>query len=388
MKRYGIIGGTFNPIHNAHLYIAYEAMRQLNLDKVIFMVAGIPPHKVNETVVEASARLEMVKLAIEDYQNFEVSDYEILKRGLSYTYETLENFKSDDVDLFFITGADCLQNIEKWKNPQRILNSATFVVFNRGGYSIENLNNQKCYIEKKYNTEILFLNIINLELSSSMIRDRVINNERVDFFIPKKVLNYLITNNVYSKESNTMQVNEIKEYLKENLKENRYLHVLGVVETAINLAKLNNVSEEKAELAALGHDIAKNLSFEKMMNIIEKNSIRLTEEELEAKELWHSIISPVLGKQVLGINDEEILSAMRWHTTGKENMSNLEKIIYIADMIEPGRNFPGVEELREATFEDLNQGVLMGLNHTINYLNKKNLPIDSNTIKARDYLTK
>ena len=387
MKRYGIIGGTFNPIHNAHLYIAYEAMRQLNLDKVIFMVAGVPPHKLNEEIVEAPARLKMVNLAIEGYDKFEASDYEIKKSGLSYTYETLEDFKSNDIDLFFITGADCLRDIEKWKNPDRILKASKFVVFNRGGYSIENLNNQKCYIEKKYNTEILFLNTINLELSSTMIRERIICNERVDFFIPPNVLEYIKKNNIYKSGGKAMlQVDEIKNYLKENLKESRYKHVLGVVDTAKKLAIINNVSVDKAEIAALGHDVAKNLSVEEMERIILDNNIELTDSEKESKELWHSIISPILGREKLHISDSEILSAMRWHTTGKENMSKLEKIIYIADMIEPGRDFPGVEELRKVTFDDLDKGVLMGLNHTINYLQSKNLSIDENTIKARDYL--
>lgn len=200
MKRYGIIGGTFNPIHNAHLYIAYEAMRQVNLDKIIFMVAGVPPHKLNEAIVGASLRLDMAKIAVEGYENFEVSDYEIRKQGLSYTFETLEELKGNDVELFFITGADCLINIEKWKNPKRILDAAQFVVFNRGGYDIENLNNQKHYIEDKYNAKVLFLNTVNLELSSSIIRQRIQNDERVDFFIPPKVLEYINENNLYREE--------------------------------------------------------------------------------------------------------------------------------------------------------------------------------------------
>lgn len=154
---------------------------------------------------------------------------------------------------------------------------------------------------------------------------------------------------------------------------------------AKKLAKLNGISEERAEIAALGHDIAKNKTIVELENIINENNIILSYEERETKELWHSIVSPVLGKSVLNIEDEEILSAMRWHTTGKANMTTLEKIIYIADMIEEGRDFPGVKEIREATIEDLDKGVLMGLNHTVKYLLNKNFIIDSNTIKARNY---
>ena len=110
MKRYGIIGGTFDPIHNAHLYIAYEAKKQLDLDNVVFMPAGIQPFKKENKVTDSELRYNMVKLAIEPYKEFSISDYEIEKEGLSFTYETLEYFKenynNEKVDLFFITGAD------------------------------------------------------------------------------------------------------------------------------------------------------------------------------------------------------------------------------------------------------------------------------------------
>ena len=154
---------------------------------------------------------------------------------------------------------------------------------------------------------------------------------------------------------------EAYEYVKKNLKENRFIHTLGVIEEAKKLAKINGVSEEKAEMAALCHDIAKNIPKTEMLEIMKENNIILTE-------------------------DEEILSAIRWHTTGKENMTKLEKIIYIADMIEPSRDFDGVEELRKVTLENLNKGVLMGLTQTIKFLLKKGSLIDLNTIKARNSL--
>lgn len=197
MKRVGIIGGTFNPIHLAHLYIAYESKDQLNLDKVIFIPAGSPPHKNNRGIVRASSRYLMVKKAIASYDGFEISDYEIEKKGYSYTYETLKEFKNDDCELFFITGADCLMNIESWKYPEKVLELCTFVVFTRSGYDNVKLREQKKNIEKKYNTNIKFLDIIDLEISSSMIRERIKDEKRVDFFLPKDVLDFIIENNLY-----------------------------------------------------------------------------------------------------------------------------------------------------------------------------------------------
>ena len=124
-------------------------------------------------------------------------------------------------------------------------------------------------------------------------------------------------------------LDEIKDYLRSNLKPARYGHVLGVVNTAIKLAETYGEDKEKAEIAALCHDVAKNMSNEELRKIIEDENIILSIDEENTKELWHSIIAPIIAKKVFEIKDEEILNAMRWHTTGKENMTNLEKIVYL-----------------------------------------------------------
>lgn len=182
-----------------------------------------------------------------------------------------------------------------------------------------------------------------------------------------------------------LSIEEIKSYLKENLVDKRYTHTLGVADTAKKLAKLNGISEEVAEIAGLAHDVAKNLSKVRMKELMEENNIVLSEVEEKNANLWHSIIAHIEAKDKLKIEDEEILDAIRWHTTGKEGMSVLAKIIYIADMIEPGRNFEGVEDIRKITFENLDRGVYYGLTRSIEFLLTKNLLIDENTIKARNH---
>lgn len=197
MKRYGMMGGTFNPIHLAHLYIAYEAKEELNLDKIIFMVAGNPPHKKESKVIDSKYRYNMVQKAIEGYEGFEISDYEIKKNGYSYTYETLNALKEDDLKLYFIAGADSLMDIEKWKNTKEVLNSCTFVVFNRGEFNRETLKSQKEYLENKYQAEIVLLDIMSIDISSTIIRKRIKEGKRVDFFLPNKVLEYINDNDFY-----------------------------------------------------------------------------------------------------------------------------------------------------------------------------------------------
>ena len=199
MVRYGIIGGTFDPIHYAHLYIAYEAKEQLNLDKVIFMPAGQQPFKVENNVTSANLRYEMVKEAIKPYDEFSISDYEIENEGLSYTYKTLEHFKDvyKGTELFFITGADCLMNLDKWKEVSKIFKVCTFVVFARGGIDTEILDIQKKNIEEKYGGKIVILKLKELEISSTDIRNRIKSGKRADFFIPEKVNEFIKKNNLY-----------------------------------------------------------------------------------------------------------------------------------------------------------------------------------------------
>ena len=179
---------------------------------------------------------------------------------------------------------------------------------------------------------------------------------------------------------------EVYDYVKVVLNEDRFIHTLGVVSVAKKLAIINGVSEEKAEIAALCHDIAKNLTRDEMKALIIKNNVILSEDEKNTFQLWHGILGPYVARNALNIENEEILSAIRWHTTGKEKMTKLEKIIYIADMIEPSRTFEGVEEIREVTLNNLDEGVLLGLTQTINFLLLKGNPIDLNTVKARNYL--
>ena len=202
MKRCGIIGGTFDPIHYAHLYIAYEAKLQLNLDEVIFMPAGIQPFKVENNVTDSLLRYNMVKEAIKPYEEFSVSTYEIEKEGLSFTYETLEHLKNklgEECELFFITGADCLMSIDRWKEVSKILSLCTFVVFSRGGFDNEVLNKRKEEIEGIFKCNIIILKLKQLEISSTDIRDRVKNGKRIDFFVPEEVKKLIIENDLYKK---------------------------------------------------------------------------------------------------------------------------------------------------------------------------------------------
>lgn len=182
------------------------------------------------------------------------------------------------------------------------------------------------------------------------------------------------------------RLNEIYKYIKENLTQSRYNHTLGVVETAKKLAKINCINEEKAELAALVHDIAKNINIEKQKYILNNNNITLTEIEEKTPQILHGFVGAIIAKSELGITDKEILSAIAFHTIAKKNMTTLEKIIYIADYIEPNRKYPGVDLLRKITFENLNKGVLQGLENTIIFVIGQGQLVHPTTLDARNQL--
>lgn len=197
MERLGIMGGTFDPIHLAHIYIAEEAKKQLNLDKVLFMPAGNQPLKVNKKVTDASLRLKMVKEAIKGIDYFEVSDYEIKKKGMSYTYLTVEKFKAPNRKVFFITGADCLMSLEMWNEVKRIFDACEFVVFTRPGYDEEKLEAQKEKIEEKYNKKIILIHVNSQNISSTMIREKIRDGKKVDNLLSKGVLDVIEKEGLY-----------------------------------------------------------------------------------------------------------------------------------------------------------------------------------------------
>ena len=185
MKK-AIFGGTFDPIHIGHVHIAYEALYNLHLDKILFMPAGNPPHKINKKITDAKIRYDLVKRAIEKEINFEISDYEINKKQNSYTYETVELFSKlePNTEWYFLIGVDSLMDLDNWRNVDRILKSCKLVVYNRAGFTVEEVLKQKHYIEEKFNEKIIFLNMPIIDISSTDIRNNIKKGRDVNYLLP------------------------------------------------------------------------------------------------------------------------------------------------------------------------------------------------------------
>ena len=183
--------------------------------------------------------------------------------------------------------------------------------------------------------------------------------------------------------------NELKEIVKSKMSLKRFTHTLGVVEMSEKLAKIYNADIEKCKVAALLHDICKEMDMEYIKNICKNNFMNeLSEEDLENNEILHGFAGSYYVKTELGINDKEILNAIKYHTVGAKNMTLVEKIVYIADAIEYGRNYPSVVEIREETFKNLDKGILMEIEHKEKYLKSIGKKSHPNTYKFKKEILK
>ncbi len=187
----GLLGGTFNPVHTGHLVLAQECWHRLGLDKAIFVPAYTPPHKEVDNDVSAADRLNMLRLALENDDRFEISTYEVDSGGTSYSIDTIKHFKQKhngkDDELFFLTGADSAKNLSMWKDVNEILSLSTFVIATRPGWKDRSV----------YEGRVRHIELPGIEVSSSMIRDRIRGREPIDYLVPAAVVRYIRKKGLY-----------------------------------------------------------------------------------------------------------------------------------------------------------------------------------------------
>ena len=202
MRKVGIMGGTFDPIHIGHLILGENAYLQFGLDKVVFMPSGNPPHKKERDGGTDLQRMDMVKLAIASNTHFEISDIEMNEEGYTYTYRTLEKLVKEhpDTEYHFIIGADSLFYFDTWKNPQRIADACTLVVATRNHTSDEKLDEKIEFVRKRFNANIEKLDTENIDCSSSQIRSWIKEGHTVKYYVPDTVINYIHTYHVYAEK--------------------------------------------------------------------------------------------------------------------------------------------------------------------------------------------
>ncbi len=359
MCKIGILGGTFNPIHLGHIKIALEAKKQYDLDKVIFLTSGNPPHKQNQTILDGKIRHIMVKRALKGYNDFFACDWEVNRKEYSYTLDSLMHFKEiyPNDELYFIIGGDSLRDFDKWHKPLEIKKLCTILVYDRDDGSIES-DFAKVIKGEKF------------DVSSSRIREKIAKGEDVSKYLPAEVLSFILRNHLYQ------NVPDFEKKLKTMLKPERFSHSLGVRDMAVELAKIYGCDVKKAEIAGLLHDNAKNMP--DFMEKCKDLEVELDEIELQNPALIHAKLGAETAKCEFGVSDSEIIDAIRWHTIGRTEMSLLEKIVFVADLTEMGRTFPDVKMIRNYAKIDLDKALYECVKSSVRVNKKDNKPIHPN----------
>ncbi|OLS03339.1 nicotinate-nucleotide adenylyltransferase [Tissierella creatinophila] len=195
----GIMGGTFNPIHLGHLILSEYIREGLNLDKIIFIPTGQPPHKDNSKVIDALHRKAMTELSIKDNPYFFLSNIELERKYKSYTIDTIKELKEQykDDTLIMIIGTDSLMSIESWKDSSELLKQIDFIVADRISREKEDTIKEIKRLNLKHSIEIKYLDIPLLEISSTEIRDRVRKNKSIKYLVKENVYKYILENNLY-----------------------------------------------------------------------------------------------------------------------------------------------------------------------------------------------
>ena len=342
-----IFGGGFDPIHLGHINMALKAKEVLK-GEVIFVPAKIAIWK-NDSV-SREHKLAMIKLAIGKYDGFSIDTYEMDQKEQPRSYQTVRYFKEKypKDKLYFLIGQDQANSFERWAEPEEIAKNAQIVYYKRPKHILNQANIERFKMKAIEGPVV--------DTSSSEIRSLK------SVAVPEEVLKYIEDNNLYF-------IPKVRSYIKES----RFLHSLSVARLAYRLAKIYGADYQKAYIAGILHDIAKGIDNDESLALMKQ----LYPDYLDiGAYAYHQFLGEMLVKRDFEVVDEEILNAIKYHTTGRKDMCWLEKLIYAADKIEPTRQFDS-SDLIKAMEEDLNSGFLTVLKVNYEYLSKNKKSIDN-----------
>ena len=395
-RRIGIYGGTFDPIHTGHMAAARGACQALGLDRLLLIPDGTPPHK---ELAEGSAtpgdRLEMARIAADRLGAkcpVEVLDIEQSRAGKSYTCDTLralrQRYPRDE--LWLLMGTDMFLTLHQWREPETICALAGICAFGRSaGDGKDTFAPQKKRLKERYGARVKIIGLPDLvEVSSTQLRAALAAGERPDA-LDESVYGYILRRRLYGTRADLTRLgwDDLRACSYSMIRAKRIPHVRGCEEEAVRLARRWGANPDDARAAAILHDCTKYLNLEEQLSLCEKYGILLDDMERVTLKLLHAKTGAAIAGEEYGMS-EAICSAIYYHTTGRADMTQLEKILYIADYMEPSRDFDGVERLRELVYRDLDAAVRLGLEMTIEEMKGYGSPVHEKTLEALDFLRK
>ena len=367
----GIYGGTFNPIHTGHVHAAKQAKEFLGLDLLLMIPDRIAPHKqMPENSPSPEQRLELLKLAVAGCDKIKPLDLELKREGPSYTYVTVEDLRKQypEDELILIMGTDMFLTFLNWRNPERILNCCSLGVLYRGERGeVRDIDAMKAQMEAEGAGVELIQNPVTA-ISSTDLR-RMLVFGCAEPFLPDGVGDYIRENGLYGtgRDYRGLSLEELEQVVVSLLKPSRVNHVLGCRDTAVKLAGHWGADETDAARAGLLHDVTKALNGQLQLTLCAEYGTILDEFSTKYPKTLHALTGSLVAERIFGENPA-VVEAICSHTTGKADMNLLEKIIYVADYMEPCRDFPGVEKLRELAFSDMDAALRLGLEMTLDHL--------------------
>lgn len=389
MARIGIYGGSFDPPHRGHILAAKEFQRVLGLDKLLLIPAAVPPHKsLAEGSPDGQTRAELLRLAAKDLPFAQVDDIELCREGVSYTVDTVralrEQYLNDE--LFLCMGTDMFETFSTWRQPDVIASMATVAMAHRVDADRNRLSELTQAFEKEFGRAPVLIENEHIEISSTHVRRLLILGGAEEYVCPQ-VLAKIKEEGLYGVGMcrKDLPLEELKSQSLRLLKKKRVAHVIGCSETAKRLAMIHGADPVDAERAGILHDVTKALTGEDQLRLCEKYGMMISEFERKHTKLLHAVTGAAVAREVFGENDA-VCQAVRWHTSGRADMTTLEKIIYIADYMEPNRDFPGVEKLRQLAQTDLDAALLMGLEMTADHLREQGAEMGQHSIEAIEHL--
>jgi nicotinate-nucleotide adenylyltransferase len=372
MKKTALFGGSFDPLTKAHLDVI-EKLSEL-FDEVIVMPSKISPFKTDVVALDGNTRLEIIKQSCSALKNVSVSNFEINNPDVSYTYMTVEYLKSLNKNVTLVMGSDMISTLYKWRKFDYLVNNVSFFFIQRPFFDIDE---EKINEYRNLGAKIEIADFIGEEGSSSLLKVAIAFSKQGEV-VPPVVEKYIIENGLYRDYCYITKL-----YEKYGMKQSRIEHTYRTAKMAIILAKLHGVDVDKAIRSALLHDIGKYVD----ANTLKDNGVDVRSEAFTCPNpVQHCYTSEAIARHVVKEKDEEVLKAILNHTTGDEKMSDLEKVIFLADYVEEGRTFDGVEKVRDVCYKSLNLGMKIALEKSIAFVRSKGGEIDERTLLAyKDY---
>ena len=379
-----LFGGAFDPPHNGHLAILKEASRYIDFDKIIVMPTGTPTHKKGCTA-PFDVRYHMAKLAFETAgDNIEVSDYEGNNLKDDYTYLTLRYLKEkyEAAEIYMLIGSDSLFSLKNWKNHREVIAGCTPVVFARKDGQGDEIASEISELEK-LGAKVVYIPYKVTDVSSSSFR----SNTADYTVLPEKVAEFIKENNLYSEDDTARWQGTAKLLAKLMLDEKRYIHTLNVEKLAAEMGRIFHLDVDKLRIAALLHDILKNAPKDILLHRASQSGI-INRIEDKPKQTLHGFAAADYAEKEMGITDSEIIWSVRSHTCGRSGMTDMEKVIYLADMLCEGRKFPERNYLLSLAKKNLDVAMYEALVHSVEWIKSRGNAVDTDSLEALDYFKK